>query len=414
MEQSELRDLLFACLKAEWAVTTATELAHLTDAAWAELFTLANVQSISPMLWQRLQSYGQLVHVPPALAHRLQTVIYAVTVRNLRLYHELGLILAQLRQQKIAVIVLKGAHLAATVYPEPGLRSMNDLDLLFHPADVPAAVAVLRALGYEPAGPINWTMHLTTQHHLPRFGKPGVVAGIEVHWTITPPRQLYTIDSAELWARATPVTVAGVEVCGLCPEDLLLHICEHATYQHWLQHGVRPLCDIDAIGRYFAATLDWAQVVARAQQWGWTRGIYLALQLAQDLLATPIPPAVLAALQSDDALTRLVEATHGLRAGDATYSQRISYDFGQLWQEKQLHQKVRKMLQHIFLPRDLMASVYRISPHSPKLYLYYPLRIIDLLVRYSRVSYQLRRKGTAGRVIVQRRTRLVTWLEEST
>ena len=71
MEQSELRDLLFACLKAEWAVTTATELAHLTDAAWAELFTLANVQSISPMLWQRLQSYGQLVHVPPALAHRL-------------------------------------------------------------------------------------------------------------------------------------------------------------------------------------------------------------------------------------------------------------------------------------------------------------------------------------------------------
>src|SRR3972149_5607570 len=37
---------------------------------------------------------------------------------------------------------------AEKVYPAPGLRPMNDIDLLFRPEDLPAVAGALHALGY--------------------------------------------------------------------------------------------------------------------------------------------------------------------------------------------------------------------------------------------------------------------------
>src|SRR5690349_18102423 len=49
----------------------------------------------------------------------------------------------------IAVAPLKGSLLATGYYAEPGLRPMNDLDLLVRPADEPRMLELLAGLGYR-------------------------------------------------------------------------------------------------------------------------------------------------------------------------------------------------------------------------------------------------------------------------
>lgn len=380
---------------------------------------LARQQGVLPVLWQRLQSYGQLSLVPAVLAQRMQEQVTAATVRNLRLYHELGVILSSLRQENLAVIVLKGAHLAATVYPDPALRYMNDIDLLLHPADLPAAFAVLQALGYQPAILIDWAKHLATDHHLPRFGKPGVVAGVELHWTITRPNQPYTIVLDGLWVRATPVTLAGVTVRGLCPEDLLLHICEHASYHHHFLQRMRFLCDIDALVRHTAEEMDWGQVQQRAQDYRWTKGVYLALLLAQQLLATPVPQAVLEQLQAAGFAAQLTEIALDQFFADQTAAGIISADFAQFSVAQTWREKVQIVWRRLWLPSSIIANQFDISPHSPQRYLYYLVHYKNLLIRYGGKLWQLWRKEQAlldlagSHIALNHRRAMVTqWLEQ--
>lgn len=389
MEQSKLHDQLFACLKVEWTTATSTGLAQLSAAEWEHLCTLARQQGVLPVLWQRLHQYGQLGLMPAVFAQSIQDRVNAMTVRTLRLYHELGVLLTSLRQQNIDVIVLKGAHLAATVYPDPALRYMNDIDLLFHPAAVPVAVEVLQALGYQPVAPLDWAKHLATDHHLPRFGKPDVVAGVEIHWTITRPNQSYTIALDGLWARAMPVTLAGVTVRGLCPEDLLLHICEHASYHHRFLQRMRFLCDIDALIRHDAQTMDWAQVQARAQEYGWTKGVHLTLLLAQQLLATPVPLTVLQGLQAAAFDHRLISIAIEQFFADHKAAGAISADFAQFSVAQTWREKVKIVGRRLWLPSEIIANHFQISPHSPKRYLYYFVHYKNLLIRYSGKLWRL-------------------------
>src|SRR5262249_35556323 len=59
-------------------------------------------------------------------------------------------LLAGLAGLGIRPILMKGAALAYTVYPEPALRPHADIDLLVAPADRERCTAGLAALGYEP------------------------------------------------------------------------------------------------------------------------------------------------------------------------------------------------------------------------------------------------------------------------
>ena len=267
------------------------------DGNWGDVVAIAVAQGVAPLLYYRLQAWQPAPALPPALWQTLEQAYLQNRLRNHQLYQQLATLLTAFQSAQIAVVVLKGAHLAAAVYEQMALRTMTDLDLLVAPTALPATIALLAAVGYTPLtrlAPLEY--YFTHAHHLPRFMKAGAPS-IEVHWTITRANHTYTIAVAPLRQRAQPCQFGGGTGLALCPEDLLLHICLHATYQHLLQQGVRFLCDLDAIVHRFGATLDWQQVCQRAQDWGWARGVYLALHLAQQRLGTPIPPAVLQTLR---------------------------------------------------------------------------------------------------------------------
>jgi hypothetical protein len=94
-------------------------------------------------------------------------------------------IMAMLAQAGIRAAALKGPLMGEAIYDDPGRRLSNDIDLLVAPEQLPAAVEVVRGLGYD--APTDYVgedglpqLHFTLIHE--RAELPPVELHWRVHW----------------------------------------------------------------------------------------------------------------------------------------------------------------------------------------------------------------------------------------
>ena len=268
----------------------------LTDSDWAEIFRQAGGNGVTSLLYHRLRRHRPLVPIPPVALEHLWDASVRSAAQSLRLGRELAQVLAALRHHRVPVVVLKGAHLGQLVYPSAALRTMCDIDVLVGREDLTRAAAILSGLGYAlqyyNVEEVDYTQH----HHLRPMARPDGVR-VEIHWAIAQPALPFAIDVKGLWERARPAEIAGAEVLVLSPEDLLLHLCLHASFTHGFRVGLRACWDILETVNHYGQAIDWDLVVRRAQAWGIGRYVYLTLRLVRDLLGAGIPPTAVAALE---------------------------------------------------------------------------------------------------------------------
>ncbi len=104
-----------------------------TPQEWALFARMAEAEGVAPLIHYTFQGAGYPAGIPDETRQSLALAYYSTAAHNALLFRELERILAALAAgAEIPVIVLKGAALAQTVYPDPALRPMGDLDLLVH------------------------------------------------------------------------------------------------------------------------------------------------------------------------------------------------------------------------------------------------------------------------------------------
>ena len=297
----------------------------------------------------------------------------------MRLFHELSALLVSLRDAGIPVIYLKGAHLAQVVYENIALRPMGDIDLLVRKEDIEKASETLIRLGYTPESHLNIQEMVKIGNHLPRFVKAdGPV--LEIHWNLEVPTYPLTIDVEKLWARAEKTSINGVETLILSPEDLLLHLCVHVSLHHGLEGGLKGLYDISEAIDYFGRDLDWGQLADRSRAWGAGRIVYITLLLADKILGLAVPEKILGTLEPDspDRQAMITLAEEIVFANPAP----ITSNMARLWGNIGRFDKLVVFMKSVFPSRGVMSTIYPVSANSLRVYLYYPLRIKDLFLRY--------------------------------
>jgi hypothetical protein len=376
MMLGERAGLLFGCLRSQTPVMV-DHLKALSDAEWTSLLRSADEMLVGPVLWHRLLSppFGQAL--PDPLRATLGARRRQAAVATGSIHCAFRAVVAALHERGIAVIALKGLHLASLVYQDLGRRHMKDIDLLVPIQDVTAAADVMRTLGYAPVEPLrirSGSVPVTCQH-LPRFVKAGLPA-VEIHWHLFNHTGTVGCDIGEVWRRAMPARTGGIDVQVLAPEDLLIHLCVHAAHDHMSEWTARPWCDIAATIDRYGPSLSWDVVMARATQWHARHCLYLALRFASDLLGAAVPPAVLASLTPAGFDERLLDLAmkqqHGIRlptrlAAFGAQSRRVS--------------KWRAAWNAVFLPRRVVADMYHLPRSSRLVYVMYGRRVCDLAKR---------------------------------
>ena len=123
----------------------------LPQAATEDLVDDARREGLVGMLHGNLKQAELLDQIEPAARDELAATYRRNAALNLKRLVDLEQILPRLERAGIDVFVLKGAALLHTLYDDPGLRSMTDIDLLVAAGRRVALTDILTEAGYRQA-----------------------------------------------------------------------------------------------------------------------------------------------------------------------------------------------------------------------------------------------------------------------
>lgn len=321
---------------------------------WPACATLAARHGLGPLLYHRAQRIAAAWPMPAGLERELRTAYLGATLENRGLLAAAGEAIRALAEAGIPAAALKGLHLAAAVYENPALRTMGDVDLLVPADQVDAARAALMAAGYVPHGADD-----PTSHHVAPLVKPRA-APVELHWEVCPTPNPFRLDVQPFWERMVPITVAGQPALGLCAEDLLLHLCVHAAYNHRCLVPLRNVFDVAMVVERSEAAVHWALLEEAARASGTERAVFCGLALAREMFGAEVPAGV---------MDRLRPGTGAETALQAARQNVLSFESaGPMWlgvtlAEERASRGVRSLLGRVFAPpgRLLEASGRRVG-----------------------------------------------------
>jgi hypothetical protein len=350
----------------------------LTAAEWRALAQAAEQHGVAPLLWHHAQQGTWAAQMPAAARHKLRRAYYTTTAQNTLLYHELGRVCAAL--EDIPLVVLKGATLAATRYPQIGLRPMGDLDLLVAREHLLELVPRMQRLGYRV---------LSIQHHLVFYNSAYDGPNIEIHWTFayTNPAQ-HTLLNEWLWQTAVPLTTphlpATSTVYQLSPTAQIVTLVGHLTIHHGLlTERLLWLYDLHLLLTDTARPVDWDVLHPLAHTLGWQQALGAVLGTLQRLFGTPLDACPVP-------LEPLPRSVATLRAGHDAIGREGTRD-PSVWKAFRVlpwSVRLRLLPLLVFPSRMHIRRRHQLSAEQPLLW-YYVRRWLDLLGGGLRTIHQL-------------------------
>ncbi|MEO1400419.1 MAG: nucleotidyltransferase family protein [Cyanobacteria bacterium J06635_1] len=276
---------------------------------WESLITLATRHRVLPLLFHNLQQVAPRTLPLKELTH-LQIFFSHHTFRNLNQTAEIIRLVDLLAQNNIQAIPFKGPALTLNVYGDIALRQFDDLDILVPQSDFFEARALLMTQGgYQRPKPSNFLTLEQELSHL-RSGYACSLVNldrktfVDLHQQLTGGTFLpYPFDFQELHQRLVPVSQTP-QLLTLHPEDLLLYLCVHGAKSLWERLGW--ICDVAELVRAYP-TIDWEQLLKKAQTAKIERMLLLGLHLANQVLGMPLPAEIRAQINADLEAKRLAK-----------------------------------------------------------------------------------------------------------
>ena len=228
--------------------------------SWATVHKASLNHNCGALLSYHLARRGLAGQVHPRLAEALFREYGRSASFNVLAIEELRHLLRALHTSRIPVILLKGAlHLVRPIYPDLGMRSMTDLDLLVPPDEATRARALLESMGYRMGSlpkPTPW------RHHFPTLARPGGAAKVELHWSLLPTRVMAYVDEEALWGTSQEVHVDGLSARMLSPTFQVYHRFLHDLLcpGRLVNYQIAELYEFARLITIYGDSIDWAAI----------------------------------------------------------------------------------------------------------------------------------------------------------
>ena len=359
---------------------------------WQTLAQRAVSDGLAPLLYRRLQAEPG---VNAAALEQLKRSYYQnLSANHIRLT-ELRRLGQLLHPHGIRLLVLKGAALAQTVYEDPALRFMGDLDVAVPAPQAETALAELQAAGY-------------TLHQEQALGQPdraamqefgwhlrltkwvlGQQIELEFHWPLRQSvlvSQVAHLDLGHIWSTAVPLDL-DANLWQPAPPAMLLHLCLHTGLQHRFSDlGLRHYLDIDRLVSHHQHEPDfWPAFVRLAQSARAAQVSYFCLWLTQTLLGCQMPASVLRQLAPAPWKRALFQRY--FHQDDAINRTRALYGRRRIWWRLLAADRPADLLlgpwRALFPGRDFLSSYYNVHnrAHLLALTIWHPFHALSRAAR---------------------------------
>jgi Uncharacterised nucleotidyltransferase len=267
----------------------------LGDSAAADRFLAAAARHrVRPLLAWRLHATGELPGWPVAIRRAVLDAARGEAALEVARRLELCRLLEALAAAGVEVLLLKGAALAYSAYPEPWLRPREDTDLLVHAADVERARGVLDAAGYSPT-PMQRGQFVSHQQVYVRADAAGRRHSCDLHWKIANPVAFADLASAADLLRDAASVALGDRIAARipCRGDALLLACWHRVSHHRDSDDLLWLYDLHLLADGLPDA-DAVRIAGIARATATAAICARGLALASDRFGTRVDPALFA------------------------------------------------------------------------------------------------------------------------
>jgi hypothetical protein len=271
---------------------------------WALVLDAAERHRLAPVVLEGMRALGKdLPPVSEGFVARLENIRNLELAKAIvRLHHvdELG---AVAFREGVDLYLLKGAAFATTLYRDPGLRPMSDIDVLVSGSCFDTWSRELERLGYSL---VDGSDHANCY----RRHATGVL--VELHRDLTSAADFLGLQTGALLERSRPVD-AGSEarLRTLSWEDHLLHLCLHASFQHGFRQSGLNAWDARTIVE--RADFDPEAFVGSARERRLAPWVYGGLAMTAVLWESPRLRSILSAL-ADSVQRSVIRKTRRFRA----------------------------------------------------------------------------------------------------
>jgi Uncharacterised nucleotidyltransferase len=304
---------------------------------WSFLLWRAETYQTIPLLQYHVQRLKLEDALPDEVTSYLQNWTALSQARSREQFRELGRIVQALQRLGIDHFLMKGAAIASTVYPDPLLRPMQDLDIMIQPRDAWRVQRAIYRLGYKH-GVFNsqdgrftplfrkiTSRSLRLKHALHSVTRtvrvPSLVPTrlIPLAWRKRQLKSFVHEDGtisipifidfhvnlsagmalSDVWRGVKEQLILGQLVKAQSPTSMLWFSAAR-LYNEAFEHGTLKLQmfgDIDAILRAHQDELDWAELLVMAKKYKIEPALYYVLTQAKRLNGSPIPAGVLSLLE---------------------------------------------------------------------------------------------------------------------
>ena len=257
------RQLLDLCLSSD---------ADIARASWEKWIAATDLDILEPassrllpLAFHRLQA----LRIDHPEMKRLGGTLRHSWANNLTQRHHLSALIVELDRRGIDHLLLKGLPLAFSVYPNPGARPMDDVDLLVPFERAWETLDMLWTTGCvplqsppkrNPARPPDEPLHF--QHGTGLRTPAGL--SLDLHWFALEDCSHPGAD-AGFWQRRKKLPGPGPTTWQPAPEDQFLHLCVHGLRASPIG-SIRWIADVILLARAHAATFDWNLLLDEARR----------------------------------------------------------------------------------------------------------------------------------------------------
>jgi Uncharacterised nucleotidyltransferase len=252
------------------------------EVPWDHLVGLAGIEGVDGFVYYHMNRLGLLNSLPKSVLPKLEESYARTRKRTLAILNEAEVLSTRLEKARIPVIALQGLSLIKTLYHDPGLRQLGDMDLMVKPGDKNRLKELLCQAGFSSPYP-NYPDILF---------KSGVLIDIHTHVLnldrIKSRSYLFPENLAPMWEKAIPLFNKANGLLILDPFDNFIALAAHA-----LKHSYSRLIWLVDLHELF---IKWAnnangldEVVGRARFWHQERVVLYALVLLERIFDLKIP-----------------------------------------------------------------------------------------------------------------------------
>jgi len=360
------------------------DFASITEAEWCQVMQWAREHRIAPLIYYSARTAGVLLQLPGRVKDELSSLYRNATLHALIVQRDLIRVNAALTSAGIRHLFLKGAFLAPFAYPELGLRPMRDIDVIVPQPEALAAYNCLRRVGFQPYNSLGSQpeVFLRDTKHLPALHAPDGGTYVEVHVTLISPGQggftATMPDFSQLSARSVSRVVAGEVISFPSAEDMLLHLCVHAVYDHQLNNGPLALYDLHYLIR--SQSIDWPLVWNDARACQSEPGVRLMLTLAAEYFGGSAVKWPEGALPPEGVDPEIVACASALLFRDFDTRSYIG-TVEKIGRSKTLSGAVCEVARRMLPSHTEMARKFPATPGSLLIFFCYPVLWMMLLLR---------------------------------